>query len=80
MRLLCMLFNFCRRETTVCRCRWCGREMHDWREGERRTVEAELLGVTSQGRMRYEETICVENRCEACGAVQENICHVKRDH
>ncbi len=79
MSLLCLL-NFCQREATTCRCRRCGREMHAWRENERRTMEAELLGLTSAGLMRYEETIFVQEHCDSCGAVREKTKHAQIDH
>jgi len=54
--------------------------MHAWRENERRTMEAELLGLTSAGLMRYEETIFVQEHCDSCGAVREKTKHAQIDH
>ena len=65
------LLRKCQRDTATCRCRLSSRLMHDWQLSHVSELRSEWLGVTSQGKMRYERLVRHQERCTACGAVRD---------
>ena len=79
MSLVCLLGG-CRREAATCRCVRCGRAMHDWQRVGKCEVWAELRGRTREGKMRYDKTSLLRDRCASCGLERKETRTEKVDH
>jgi len=54
--------------------------MHDWQRVERREIRSELRGFSREGKMRYEMTWLIKERCAVCGLEHDETKAERVDH